>query len=251
MPLLLSFALGLAFAFIALVNASLAAWLWTFPMVPDPGGNDPNGRSTAPRFWTQVHRVLGVCFCLAYLALMSEMVPRLWQHQEGLESGVIIHALLGAAVGPLLAAKILIIRRFQKLGKRLPLLGGSIAVFSLTLIALVAGPASRIVLTPPITQSAAYWQGWKTVSTKCQQCHGSGTIFKESRSAEGWSEVFEEMLEESAESHPTDPLHPGDGRGVVEYLLAKQSRSEPAERTDRSGSEGDGRRGKDRRREDD
>lgn len=94
MPLNLSFVLGVLFALIGLVNAGLAAWLWTFPMAADPGGKDPNGKSTAPLFWNKVHRLLGYAFAVIYLALMVEMVPRLWQHQEGLQGQVLLHAFL-------------------------------------------------------------------------------------------------------------------------------------------------------------
>lgn len=55
--------LGLTFATIAVVNTALQAWLWTYPMVPDPSGADPHGKSSAPQFWTNVHRALGYAFC--------------------------------------------------------------------------------------------------------------------------------------------------------------------------------------------
>lgn len=38
----------LLMAAIAIVNAGLMAWLWRFPMRPDPSGRNPNGISTAP-----------------------------------------------------------------------------------------------------------------------------------------------------------------------------------------------------------
>ena len=41
--------LGFAMAAIAIGNAALMAWLWRFPMKPDPTGRDPHGVSTAPR----------------------------------------------------------------------------------------------------------------------------------------------------------------------------------------------------------
>ena len=146
MPLSLSFILGVAFAVIGLLNAGLAAWLWTFPMAPDPGGTDPNGKSTAPPFWNKVHRLLGCTFSVIYLALMFEMVPRLWQHQEGLQGPVLLHALLGFLIAPVLIAKILVIRKFQKFGKRLPWFGGLVCAFAVLIIALAVQPAGRIVM---------------------------------------------------------------------------------------------------------
>lgn len=64
-----TFRLGLTMAAIAVVNAGLMAWLWRFPMVPDPAGRDPNGVSTAPRSWTNVRRALG------YVFLLVDLVP--------------------------------------------------------------------------------------------------------------------------------------------------------------------------------
>ena len=71
--------LGIAFLLLAIVATVLQAWLWSFPMVPDPGGPDPNGKSTAPRLGTLAHRISGLLFVLIYIVLMVEMIPRLWE----------------------------------------------------------------------------------------------------------------------------------------------------------------------------
>src|SRR4028119_1026259 len=66
MSMLSSIWLGLLMAAIAVINASLMAWLWRFPMKPDPSGRDPHGVSTAPRLWVNVHRTLGHLFPLTH-----------------------------------------------------------------------------------------------------------------------------------------------------------------------------------------
>lgn len=81
--------LALLMAAIAVVNASLMAWLWRFPMRPDPTGRNPNGVSTAPRAGVNLHRVLGYVFVLAYVALLFEMVPRAWQFRVTTASAVV------------------------------------------------------------------------------------------------------------------------------------------------------------------
>jgi len=233
MPLSLSFFLGILFAFLAFFNASLAAWLWTFPMAPDPDGPDPNGKSTAPPRWTKVHRFIGIVFIVIYLALMAEMIPRLWEHKAGLEGLALIHGVLGLAIGPLLLAKILIIRRFQKHGKKLPLLGGAIAGAAMALVALVAMPAAKVTVVFPQTRAAAFFTGQKTVSSKCQQCHGSSTILREARPVEDWQEVFEEMLEESGRLKPAVPLDASDEEGVVHFLSERAGASDEGDLKDR------------------
>lgn len=110
MPATWTLWLGLAFADIAVVNTALQAWLWTYPMVPDPGGSDPHGKSSAPRFWTNVHRALGYTFLAIYLVLMWVMVPRLWEYLVEFDARMIAHAALGPLIGPVLIAKIFVIR---------------------------------------------------------------------------------------------------------------------------------------------
>src|SRR5688572_13381961 len=119
--------LGLAMAAIAVINVGLMAWLWRFPLRPDPTGQDPNGVSTAPRLWTNVHRALGYLFVLIYLALLFEMVPRIWEFRVQTSVGV-WHGVLGALIGVLLVIKISVIRRFKRFGDRLPIIGGCLAV---------------------------------------------------------------------------------------------------------------------------
>lgn len=216
MPLSLSFILGAAFAIIGLVNAGLAAWLWTFPMAPDPGGTDPNGKSTAPPFWSKVHRLLGYTFSAVYLVLMAEMVPRLWQHQEGLQGPVLLHALLGILIAPILIAKILVIRKFQKFGKRLPWFGGLICAFSLLIIALVIQPAGKIVSAKAL--QPIEMRGKEIVMTRCQECHGSSTILNETRSYDEWLEIYEEMQEEALETPGVQPLGSSDAPAVATFL---------------------------------
>ena len=124
--------LGIAFLFLGILTI-LQAWLWSFPMVPDPGGPDPNGKSTAPKFWTLIHRLSGLAFVVIYVVLMIEMVPRLWEYQVELPARTVIHAVMGLVIGILLVAKIAIIRWFQHFGKGLPGIGFAILVCTLVL----------------------------------------------------------------------------------------------------------------------
>jgi hypothetical protein len=118
-------ALGLVMAAIAAINASLMAWLWRFPMKPDPTGRDPNGISTAPRWGTNLHRGLGYLFVLTYAVLLIEMVPRAWEFRVATAVGA-VHGILGIFLGVVLAVKIAVIRRFRRFGNRLPWIGGTL-----------------------------------------------------------------------------------------------------------------------------
>ncbi len=187
--------LGLAMALIAVVNALLMAWLWSFPMVPDPGGKDPHGVSTAPRSWTNVHRGLGYIFFLIYIALLFEMVPRLWEFRV-FSAVTVIHAILGALVGLLLVVKIAIIRRFQRFGGNLPWIGGTLAATAVVMNGIAVVPAWLALrpLTPMTPQLAA---GRDVVAAKCFQCHGASTIISEREDARKWDRITRKMQRHS------------------------------------------------------
>jgi len=181
--------LGLAMAVIAVVNALLMAWLWQFPMKPDPGGRDPHGVSTAPRSWTNVHRALGYIFVLIYVALLFEMVPRMWEFRV-ISSVTVIHAILGALVGVLLVVKIAIIRNFQRFGGHLPWIGGTLAVTAVVMNGVAIVPAWRVLrpISPLAPELAA---GREVVAAKCFQCHGASTILSEDRRR--WDRITKKM----------------------------------------------------------
>jgi hypothetical protein len=136
--------LGVAMGTIAIVNVCLMAWLWRFPMAPDPTGRDPHGVSTAPRSWTNVHRALGYIFVLLYLALLVEMIPRLWEFRVATSTSA-LHGVLGLHIVLLLIIKIAIIRRYRHFGHRLPWVGGTLAVCTLLSVGVAVVPAWRVV----------------------------------------------------------------------------------------------------------
>ena len=183
--------LGLAMAIIAVANALLMAWLWQFPMQPDPTGRDPHGVSTAPRSWTNVHRGLGYIFVLIYIALLFEMVPRLWEFRV-ISAVTVIHAILGAIVGLLLVVKIAIIRRFQRFGGNLPWIGGSLAGTAVMMNGIAIVPA-WIALRPLTPMTPQLGAGRDVVAAKCFQCHGASTIISEREDARKWDRITRKM----------------------------------------------------------
>ncbi|HEX8412192.1 MAG TPA: hypothetical protein VF883_25305 [Thermoanaerobaculia bacterium] len=208
--------LGLLMAVIAIVNAALMAWLWRFPMAPDPTGRDPNGVSTAPRFPTNVHRVLGYVFVLAYVVLLFEMVPRAWQFRVATPASV-VHGLLGIAVGVILAIKIAVIRRYQRFGNRLPWIGGALAVTTLLVAALGVVPA-WMVLRPRAPLSVELARGRDVVSRKCNQCHGASTIASEREDARKWHRITREMQRFSRTIPGKEPITDDERALAAAYL---------------------------------
>ena len=218
--------LGLAMATIAIVNASLMAWLWRFPMQPDPTGRDPNGVSSAPRSWTNVHRALGYVFVLIYAALLVEMVPRVWEFRVANAISV-LHGALGILVGVLLIVKIAIIRRFQRFGNRLPWIGGALAVTTVIVAALGVVPA-WMVLRPRAPLSAELARGRDVVSDKCNQCHGASTIAGEREDARKWARITRKMQRFSTTIPGKEPIT--DEERVLATAWLVHTRGEADER---------------------
>jgi len=212
--------LGIAFVFLGVSATILQAWLWRFPMAPDPGGPDPNGKSTAPRSWTNVHRVIGLAFLVIYVVMMIQMVPRLWQYQVELPARTVMHAVMGIAIGFLLLMKIAIIRWFQHFGKSLPMIGALILLCTIVLATLSVpfavrahdfGAATtpenlertRALLEPldlgrPAAELAtpdALARGRSVLTDKCVVCHDLRTILRRPYTPAGWWDLTVRMAE--------------------------------------------------------
>ena len=237
--------LGIAFVVLSIIATYLQAWLWGFPMVPDPGGPDPNGKSTAPKFWTNVPRISGLLYVLIYIALMVEMVPRLWEYQVELPARTVIHAVFGTMIGLILIAKLTIIRWFQHFGKSLPVLGFWLfactivlallslphAVRGLAVSGAAASPANvervqRIlgnldlgegVVTTELTSADSLSQGRDILAGKCTVCHDLRTILAKPKTGKRWHDCVVRMAEKPAFG---DPITEEDVPMVTAYLIA-------------------------------
>jgi uncharacterized membrane protein YgcG len=208
--------LGFTMAVIAMVNALLMAWLWRFPMQPDPTGRDPHGVSTAPRSWTNVHRAFGYIFALIYVVLLFEMVPRLWEFRVT-SVVTVIHAILGGIVGLLLIVKISIIRWFRRAGGWLPLLGGSLAVSAVAMNAVALVPA-WIALRPLAQLTPELAAGREAVAAKCFQCHGASTIISEREDARKWDRLTRKMQRFSQRIPGKEPITEPERLLAAAYL---------------------------------
>ena len=234
--------LGIAFLAIGVVATVLQAWLWRFPMMPDPGGPDPNGKSSAPRSWTHVHRALGAAFVVIYVIMMIQMTPRLWEYQVELPARSILHAVMGITIGFLLVLKIAIIRWFQHFGKALPKIGAAIMLCTIILSFLSVPYALRAqdfgsattpaalervkVLTAglelgeapeTLATAEAMHRGREVLTVKCVVCHDLRTILRRPYTPEGWRDVVWRMMEKPQIERA---MKPEDLAPVTAYLIA-------------------------------
>ncbi len=234
-------------AVIAVVNASLMAWLWRFPMVPDPTGRDPAGISTAPRLWVNVHRTLGYTFVLIYAAVLFEMVPRIWEFRV-FSAVAVVHGILGAVVGVLLVVKISIIRRFHSLGGWLPFIGGTLAVTALVMNIVALVPAWKVV-RPFAAVTPELAAGRDVVAAKCFQCHGASTIAGEREDDHRWQQLTQKMQRFSYRIPGKNPISEPERALAAAYLVSVLGERGEDERedVDDGGGQRRRRRGRDRR----
>lgn len=205
--------LAAIFAFAGLAGATLQYWLWTFPMAPDPGGPDPNGRTTAPRTWRMVHRALGYLFIAIYIVMLVRMWPRLGLALSGeATTSEQLHAAFGLLVAPILAVKIFVLRRAQRFGKRLRPLGTLVLGLALVLLALVMKPAMQLANLP--TSSGGQIQAKGVLTSQCISCHGATKILNNDKE---WHDVVEDM-EEYASKSGRPLLLEGSQQLLIEYL---------------------------------
>lgn len=204
-------------AVLAAANVALMAWLWRFPMGPDPTGRTPHGVSTAPRSWTAVHRWLGYAFAAAYVWLLVAMVPRAWTHAEASVVGV-AHAALGVLVGVLLGAKVWILRRHRRLEPRMPWIGGALAVATWATVALAVVPL-RAVLGAGSGLTPEQAEGRALVAARCLQCHGASVIAGEDGDARDWRRLVGEMQEEAEERGRTT-ITDAEAQRIATFLAA-------------------------------
>jgi cytochrome c5 len=234
----LSIVLGLAFVVLGITAVMLQAWLWGFPMAGE--------RSTAPRLWTNIHRVVGLSFVVIYIVMMVFMVPRLWQYQVELPARTVIHATSAIVIGVLLMTKLAIIRLFPHFSSALPALGlglliNTVILGSLSLpYALRAHTISGETLSPhnlervrgvmlglPLAGSTDVnalvtpvhlEEGREVLTRKCTVCHDLRTILAKPRSGPGWYNVVVRMAEKPIIMG--DSLDDRDIPLVTAYLVA-------------------------------
>ncbi len=233
----LSIVLGLAFVVLGLTAVMLQAWLWGFPMKGD--------KSTAPRMWVNVHRLVGLSFVAIYVTMMIFMVPRLWQYQVELPARTVIHAVAAIVIGVLLLTKLAIIRLFPHFSGALPALGlglliNTVVLGSLSLpYALRAHSISGDTLGPQnlgpgrgvraglplegadpvaLATPARLEEGREVLTRKCTVCHDMRTILARPRSGPGWYNVVVRMAEKPIIMG--EPLDDRDLPLVTAYLVA-------------------------------
>ncbi len=231
--------LGIAFVVLAIAAVLLQAWLWR-PEYWDAATK----KSHAPRLWMNVHRAVGYAYAGIYVAMMIEMVPRLWEYQIELPARTVVHAAMAITIGVLLLVKIAVLRFFRWFEEAMPLLGLGILVCTIVLATFsvpfalrahgsdeaFSGANRRRVRTilerlelgegasaDELAREDSLRRGREVVVQRCATCHDLRTVLAEPRTGAGWLSTSRRMQEK-----PTihRPLSDDEVLYATAYLVA-------------------------------
>lgn len=236
---------GIAFVVLAAVITFLMFYVWKFPF------DHQQLRSSAPRGFILIHRILGYLYVILYIFIMWQMVPRLWSYQIELPARTVVHLALGILIGALLVIKIVTVRYFKHMEAKLaPHLGSGLFICSFLLIFLVlpfslreaylestalgdsamvekritrvrdlmpvAGLTDEKLLNDLATKQGLI-AGRRILTAKCVQCHDLRTVLARPRTPNAWRQTVSRM---ASRSTILNPITEDDQWFVTAYLVA-------------------------------
>jgi mono/diheme cytochrome c family protein len=119
-----------------------------------------------------------------------------------------------------LAAKVLVIRRFQRFGHRLPWLGGALCAGAVAATALVAPAGARLLVVFEPDPGGRLAAGGAVVHGRCLQCHGPTRIAGEDEDLEGWREEIAEMQRRAARTAGVRAITDAEAELAAAFLAA-------------------------------
>ena len=148
----------------------------------------------------RMHRILGWSFLALYLVMAVVMVQKVVNYTS-FKPLQALHITLGIGLLPILAVKILIVRRYPSLHRLLPALGITVYCLSVVLVVLGAGPFLIAKATAPDVEGLGEEQlvalGEQLLPQRCQKCHDLDRVYdlKGRRSAALWATTVDRMVE--------------------------------------------------------
>jgi cytochrome c5 len=267
MDVVLSASLGILFLVLGFATVFLMFHLWGYPF------DKVKKLSAAPPSLMRLHRVLGYMFLLLYIAMMIEMVPRMWNYQVEWPARTVAHMMFGMSIGIVLLIKLSILRFFRHFEEWMPVLGTLLLGFTIVLCSLsmphafremalasastggdafsdenrarVAKllPAAGLPEEAPIGELAtidALRAGRKVLLRKCVVCHDLKTILTRPRSPSDWVNTVERMAIKPAFSEPITDLEQWQASAyliAISRELQKSARDRRQEESDKKAAQ--------------
>jgi len=153
------------------------------------------GRLAAVR----MHRVLGRAYVLIYLVFLFVMIRKVLTYASFTPLQA-VHIALGVGLFPVLATKILVVRRYRSLHRILPGLGITVYSMSVAIVALGAMPFLIAKATAPETdeldEQGLIRAGMALLEQRCQKCHDLDRVYdqKGRKSSDLWEVTVDEMV---------------------------------------------------------
>ena len=147
----------------------------------------------------RAHRRLGWAFASIYVVFLWVMFVKILSHTT-FNSLQAVHMAVGIGMLPILATKILIVRRYPSLHRMLPALGITLYSLSVVLIFLGGMPLMVEKLTAPdlegLEQEELVAVGGRLLGQRCQKCHDLDRVYdlKGRKSKELWEVSVDKMV---------------------------------------------------------
>jgi mono/diheme cytochrome c family protein len=172
----------------------------------------------------KAHRILGYVFVVLFLIMLFLMLNKASSYQEEFSPRAILHITLGTLLTPLLIIKILIVRRFKRLGAYLFGLGVTVFLTAFALNSITAGyyflhqsDIQYVAISEGDTIVLDENMGRLLVSQKCAKCHTLERVFRSFKNEEGWTKTVNRMAAIDAPN-----IRDFDAKQIIHYLVKQQ-----------------------------
>jgi mono/diheme cytochrome c family protein len=177
----------------------------------------------------RIHRACGYCFVTIYLVLLTVMIWRIAGFREDLPPRALLHAGFALAMLPLIAIKILIIRRYPRLFPSVFPIAVTIFCLSFVYISLTAGyyylkagvgvyfSLASVDPSKIKTEQERFLAGKNLLIHRCSTCHTLERTFVRFKTEEGWRQTVASMRQLNPDI--TDQ----EGDLIAEYLTRTQA----------------------------
>ena len=188
----------------------------------NPGSKEGNKRLI------KAHRITGYIFIALFFIILTTMFSKAGTYQEEFSPRTMLHVALGILLIPLLTIKILIVRRFKRLGSQVPSLGLAIFLLLFLLNCIAGGyyflhwsDMRQVVLSEHDLEMLDVEIGRRLVGEKCVRCHTLERVFRSFKNEEGWTETVNRMAMIAAPN-----IRDFDAKQIIHYLISQQQRRE-------------------------
>ncbi|XOF34750.1 MAG: photosystem P840 reaction-center cytochrome c-551 [Candidatus Electrothrix sp. YB6] len=198
---------------------------WAMLLMLELRGN-PRKESKANQRLIRAHKITGYIFIAFFCAIIVVMLSKAAHYQEEFSPRTILHIALGVLIIPLLAIKLLIIRRFKRLGTQVPGLGLAVFLALFVLNSITGGyyflhhsDMRYVSLSAKDTDMLDADLGQQLVTEKCAKCHTLERVFKTFKSEQGWTDTVNRMALIDAPN-----IRDFDTKQIIHYLITQQKR---------------------------